>query len=1254
MTTYTKAFFGQADNPHFDLEAAVEAYEWVLAHPDEAPFVVSKMLFDNTSPLMEYYSPQLEEITKGYVEERLAQATRGLSRSVSKSAKDALGIVEEISKALTREGKWDEKKRDRKGQFASLESRMNRAGRFYTERPQYGGGNNAIPSGSNAAVARDALAAMTDAPGFAEYVARTARAMPDMTEDFAGKWGRQMTDRGVNDQTWRRLQASSKLAYDMGGKYLPDNAQFALKVGEWAGQYAPQAEKVIGPTARRSAYRYRGVEKKPDPLFQRDIDTLRLSSKDGRTAHEALIFGSTSQHQRGRDASNGLIEDRQESRTITRMKELLPDASLYELNRKSGTIPPSQGIVIDRSGKVVTEAVGYGDDWYLPFNLKNLSRLKGGEYIRTRAYGGLTTEDIYVGMVSGARAVTVVSHSGTYTMEFNDDFRGARRYNDKAGRMHARYAQLLDAVKSGDVQMSDISPARSQELVDQASMLSGVDAADVEAVMNTPEYKSLRIRERKNPTLAVADRNAAAVDGINQFLLDNPTYRNFDDFSDRTGITDPLEAARELGAQREVTNAIATAERTNADNLNPLKLNGRGYGKALKALQQQFPYYIARAEYIPSGVNRQDLGYVKPKFIRPEGALTGYYDETIEGAGKLPADRTNYQNASVIGTPSAQLTDKDGKGFGGWDYIPESKRGTRSAEDEDGAGGSAPASTPSAPDAKAAPKVDVGSDDYEKYQRAQAVAALARHIRESNVYGVATGDNAGLEVLDEDKKRFSHVFLDDLGNLEDQYLSNPVYAKAVDNQLQEIRNKGYFDAPAELWTNVSTSGATKVVPMPEKPFDILRGIGKVTYDLPGVKPGQKEEQYTAVIEDVLRNPEMKSIGATEDDPGFMSASKSYDEVAPAIKERATYIMARDAEIQAYKKRERVSMPEGWSDQKVKSSARQLAILSQAFRQRDLARSSAEPPAPAAQEEEAPKADAPEAGVDEIARLQAAAAPHQEKIRSYIGMDDVAEEIDKLAAQAIIGKRRADAGYKNDTRPMHLVFTGEPGTGKTTVAEVIAPLYHDLGLTEKNQVVTLTKSEIIGPFNNQVEKHVREVMNKNKGGVIIIDEAYTLATDAEGRKAIEEMVPMLTKELSNTVVILAGYPGRMKEFMDVNEGLQRRFPKTIKFRNYTAAEMRQIADKMLADREYTATKPATKAAIDHAVEQLAAKPNNGNAGGVSNFINHARDAQEVRLMRVKEPTRAQLGELTADDIRYAMMAMDLDPTPRKAVRRKKAA
>jgi hypothetical protein len=406
VSKYTNSFFGVPDDDRdFDLEAAIDAYEWVLKHPDEAPFVVSKMLFDNTSTLMEHYREPIAKAVDGYVAKRLSEARLGLSRSVSKSATDALAVVEEISKAVA----GDPFDRDSQGQFSSAEGRgAKRKGtkttikiKSKTREPMKWNNPEDVRR-----VGVDALGAMTGSEGFANYVMQTGQEAKKATKDFSEKWGSSPDDRGVNDQTWRRLEASSKLAYDMGGKHLPQNAQFALKVGEWAGQYAPQAEKVIGPTARRSAYRYRGVEKQPDPVFQKDIDTLRIAQKGGRAAHEALIYGTPSPNPRGRDASMGMWDDREQSRTITRMKELLPDPSLYELNRKSGSIPPSQGIIIDRSGKVPAlqpqeplQAQGRGVHPHaLLRRPDHRGHLRGPGLGRSRCHRGLPLGDLHDGV----------------------------------------------------------------------------------------------------------------------------------------------------------------------------------------------------------------------------------------------------------------------------------------------------------------------------------------------------------------------------------------------------------------------------------------------------------------------------------------------------------------------------------------------------------------------------------------------------------------------------------------------------------------------------------------------------------------------------------------------------------------------------------------------------------------------------------------------------------------------------------------
>jgi stage V sporulation protein K len=273
-------------------------------------------------------------------------------------------------------------------------------------------------------------------------------------------------------------------------------------------------------------------------------------------------------------------------------------------------------------------------------------------------------------------------------------------------------------------------------------------------------------------------------------------------------------------------------------------------------------------------------------------------------------------------------------------------------------------------------------------------------------------------------------------------------------------------------------------------------------------------------------------------------------------------------------------------------------------------------------------------------LRIKARPYQDDIASMIGMDGVADQVDALVNQAVVAQQRKAAGYKTDDRPMHLIFEGNPGTGKTTIANKIAPLYKDLGLVSKPTVLELKKGDITGPFNNQVEEHTYNALMKGKGGVIFIDEAYMLNNDEEGRKAIDAMVPILSdpKFSKDTVVILAGYPGKMQAFLDVNEGLADRFSDRVRFRDYTAPELHQIAQKMINDQEY-AVSASTNREIGKAVAAIASKPGHANGRSVARLIDRIKRAHEARLG--DDPTPDELRFLTAADVQSAMKAQGLD-------------
>ena len=282
---------------------------------------------------------------------------------------------------------------------------------------------------------------------------------------FAQAWTRDYGHTDTNARLYGRTKAGGQLLTEVAP--AGSKANLAGHFGRFVGQYGPQAEAVIGPPARKTAYRYRGTEKKPDEkmveAYRQEVNR-QMAFRSGFGDEETQTAVKTAQT-RALKAEQNKIADREgkpvEAVRIPedRRRQILdatkakvrsvqrpgkptwteqnaasaaiidhlqrptseggaaPEKKLYNLQLASGNVPPSEGVILDRDGQIVTQAIGYGDDHYLPFNLKNLKALKGGSYIRNRSVGGLTSEDIYTGLVSGARQVTVVSRSGVFTMK---------------------------------------------------------------------------------------------------------------------------------------------------------------------------------------------------------------------------------------------------------------------------------------------------------------------------------------------------------------------------------------------------------------------------------------------------------------------------------------------------------------------------------------------------------------------------------------------------------------------------------------------------------------------------------------------------------------------------------------------------------------------------------------------------------------------------------------------------------------------
>jgi hypothetical protein len=253
-----------------------------------------------------------------------------------------------------------------------------------------------------------------------------------------------------------------------------------------------------------------------------------------------------------------------------------------------------------------------------------------------------------------------------------------------------------------------------------------------------------------------------------------------------------------------------------------------------------------------------------------------------------------------------------------------------------------------------------------------------------------------------------------------------------------------------------------------------------------------------------------------------------------------------------------------------------------------------------------------------------------ELDALTGLDSVKGEIRRQAQLLRVEKLRAQAGLRSATITRHLVFNGNPGTGKTTVARLVAGIYRALGLLSKGHLVEVDRSELVAGYLGQTATKTAEVVAGAIGGVLFIDEAYSLAGDQYGTEAIDTLVKEMEDHRDDLVVIVAGYPGPMAGFIAANPGLSSRFRTTIGFADYTDDELAQIFARLATDADYA----PTDAALAKFRELLPMQPRGegfGNGRFSRNTLEAAIGHQAWRLRDVAEPTVDQLRELLPDDL-----------------------
>lgn len=259
----------------------------------------------------------------------------------------------------------------------------------------------------------------------------------------------------------------------------------------------------------------------------------------------------------------------------------------------------------------------------------------------------------------------------------------------------------------------------------------------------------------------------------------------------------------------------------------------------------------------------------------------------------------------------------------------------------------------------------------------------------------------------------------------------------------------------------------------------------------------------------------------------------------------------------------------------------------------------------------------------------------QEIDQLIGLREVKSMIYEVHAFTQIQKKRMEQSLVAQPTVLHAIFKGNPGSGKTTVARLMAKLYKEMGVLSKGHLVEVERADLVGEFIGHTAQRTKEQVKKAIGGVLFIDEAYSLCRGGEkdfGREAIDVLVKAMEDNRNNFVLILAGYNKEMDYFLTSNPGLNSRFPLHINFPDYSLQELLQIAEHLYKQHQYSLSATAW-AEMESSLTRVLAEQghNHGNARTIRNIVEASLRTQAVRLMRLDSLGKEELEEISAEDI-----------------------
>lgn len=261
---------------------------------------------------------------------------------------------------------------------------------------------------------------------------------------------------------------------------------------------------------------------------------------------------------------------------------------------------------------------------------------------------------------------------------------------------------------------------------------------------------------------------------------------------------------------------------------------------------------------------------------------------------------------------------------------------------------------------------------------------------------------------------------------------------------------------------------------------------------------------------------------------------------------------------------------------------------------------------------------------------------EEAFSSFVAIDEIKTTIKQVYASFIINERRSELGITSNQQVLHKLFKGNPGTGKTSIARKLAKLYFELGILSKGHFIEVERADLVGEYIGSTAQKTRAVIQKAMGGILFIDEAYSLARGGEkdfGKEAIDTLVRHMENHHDDFILILAGYPKEMQKFLSMNPGLESRFPFILDFSNYKIDDLMEIAKGMLKQREYYLSQQAEKKLRSVLLASMSKNNMNfSNARHVRNLIEKAIRMQAYRLVQTEMFQPESLMQLTAEDIK----------------------